>query len=106
MGVNKKNFGKGVRASMPKNIVPMAMTLSDKPFNSKEWIFELKWDGFRCLAYCQGKNVELKSKNNNSFNKRFSLIKSALEKFSLNAVLDGEIVALNADGTPDFNKIL
>jgi bifunctional non-homologous end joining protein LigD len=84
----------------------MAMTLSNQAFNHKDWQFEIKWDGFRMLAYCSYDQVSLCSKNNNSFNKRFSSIKAELEGMKLNAVLDGEVVKLNEDGSPNFSNII
>jgi bifunctional non-homologous end joining protein LigD len=62
---------KAVKSPMPKDIAPMAMTLADEPFNHQDWLFEVKWDGYRAIAYCSGKNVDLKSRKSNTFNKRF-----------------------------------
>ena len=84
----------------------MAMTLSNQAFNHKDWQFEIKWDGFRMLAYCSYDQVSLCSKNNNSFNKRFCSIKAELEGMKLNAVLDGEVVKLSEDGSPNFSNII
>ena len=58
------------------------------------------------LAYCEDKIVNLKSKNNHSFNRKFPVIKTELEGLGLNAVLDGELVVLNEKGSADFNKIM
>jgi bifunctional non-homologous end joining protein LigD len=91
---------------MPRNIVPMALSLANQPFNDKDWQFEIKWDGFRMLAYCSKNEVNLSSKKNNTFNKRFPTIKAELERMDLNAVLDGEVVILNEDGSPSFNNII
>jgi|SRR5436190_7564699 len=89
---------------MPKDIVPMAMTLAEEPFSHKDWLFEVKWDGYRTVAYCSGQNVDLKSKKNNNFNKRFSEIREALQKLNLNAVIDGEIVCLDSEGKANFTS--
>jgi bifunctional non-homologous end joining protein LigD len=91
---------------MPRNIAPMALSLSSEPFNDRDWQFEIKWDGFRMLAYCSGDQVTLSSKTNNSFNKRFPSIKMELERLQLNAILDGEVVKLNEDGSPNFSNII
>jgi len=82
------------------------MVSTHEPFNHKDWFFELKWDGFRALAYCAGEDVKLRSKNNQSFNTKFASIKTELERLRLNAVLDGEIAVLNEKGAADFNKIM
>ena len=94
------------KCSMPSNLVPMALTLTKDPFNHKDWQFEIKWDGFRMLSYCSGSQVDLSSKTNNSFNKRFPSIKNELEHMKLNAILDGEVVMLNDDGSPNFSNII
>jgi bifunctional non-homologous end joining protein LigD len=97
---------KAVKSPMPKDIAPMAMTLADEPFNHEDWLFEVKWDGYRAIAYCRGKNVDLKSRKSNTFNKRFSQIRNALQKLNLNAVIDGEVVCLNPEGKANFNELI
>lgn len=83
----------------------MLATLIPEPFSSKDWVFEVKWDGFRAVAYKKNKKVELLSRNNKSFNKRFPEIVKALEKISGSFVVDGELVILNQKGHPDFQKL-
>lgn len=97
---------KAVKAEMPRNISPMHFKLAPAAFSDQDWQYEIKWDGFRTLAYLQNGEVELRSRNNNSFNKRFSRIKEELQQFKINAVLDGEIVALNENGFSDFDRLL
>ena len=94
------------RTPVPKEIVPMALTLFEQPFSDKDWQFEIKWDGFRILAYLNNGKVELRSKGHNNLNKKFNLIKTALEKLNLSAVLDGEAVVLKENGEADFNQII
>jgi len=91
---------------MPKDLEPMSPTLIPEAFNHADWQFEIRWDGFRMLAYWEDKIVNLRSKNNHSFNRKFPAIKTELEDFNLNAILDGELVVLNEKGLPDFNKIM
>jgi len=91
---------------MPRDIAPMAMTLANEPFNHEDWLFEVKWDCYRAIAYCKGKTVDLKSRKSNTFNKRFSQIRNALQKLNLNAVIDGEVVCLNPDGKANFNELI
>lgn len=92
-------------SKMPTDVKPMLATLVDEPFTDSEWQFELKLDGYRTLAYLQKGNVNLRSRNNNSFNKKFEPIYEALTEWTVNAVVDGEIVVLNEDGVPDFSGI-
>ncbi len=83
----------------------MLATLIDKPFNDKDWIFEIKWDGFRALAYLDGKNVELVSRNEKSFNEVYPSIIDELKRMNTQAVIDGEIVVQNNQGRADFQSI-
>ena len=95
----------GKKAKMPTGIKPMLATLVDKPFNSKDWIFEIKWDGYRALAYCSKKEVELISRNKKPFNGKYGSVKKALQQLSINAVLDGEIVAVDENGLANFQLL-
>ena len=101
-----KKLLKAIKSPMPKDILPMAMVSTHEAFNLKDWLFELKWDGFRALAFCSSDDVKLRSKNNQSFNTKFAAVRSELENLRLNAVLDGEIAVLNQKGAADFNKIM
>lgn len=75
------------------------------PFNSKDWVYEIKWDGYRAIAEVDDVNVRLYSRNGNSFNKSYPIIIDALAKLNINAVLDGEIVALDKNGLPSFQLL-
>lgn len=79
-------------------------TLIKEPFDSPDWIFEIKFDGFRALAHIQ-KQVKLLSRNNQSFNKRFPQIVKELEKISAECVLDGEIVIFDSKGRSHFQLL-
>ncbi len=78
---------------------------SASAFDDEDWIFEIKWDGFRAIAEISHKRVELYSRNGNSFVHAYPGIVEALGKLKKSAVLDGEIVVLNEDGMPDFQKL-
>jgi bifunctional non-homologous end joining protein LigD len=86
-------------------IKPMLATAVDKPFSSKEWLFELKLDGFRAVADIRKKKILLYSRNGLSLSGRFPDIALALKKIKTEVVLDGEIVLLNELGKPDFQKL-
>jgi bifunctional non-homologous end joining protein LigD len=87
------------------HIEPMLATLVDEPFDSDDWIYEIKWDGYRAVAFVEGNTVELKSRNNKSFAEKFYPIFDELKKIKLNAVLDGEIVVLKEQGKADFGSL-
>jgi len=83
----------------------MLATLVDKPFNEPGWSYEIKWDGYRAIAYLQNGNVDLISRNNKSFNEKFYPILEELKKWKKNAVLDGEIIVVNNEGISDFEAL-
>jgi bifunctional non-homologous end joining protein LigD len=90
---------------MPTDLRPMQASLIREPFNDPEWIYEIKWDGYRTLAYIQEDKVQLRSRNNLSFSRQFPLIAEVLKTLRINAVLDGEVVMLNEKGKPDFQAL-
>lgn len=96
---------KKVKSKIPRDIKPMLATLVDQPFDLEGWSYEVKWDGFRTLSYLQGGDVEIRSRNNKDFNKKFYPIHDALAAWNINAVFDGEITVLNVKGVPDFNAL-
>ena len=96
---------KGKRSAMPADIIPMLSTLTSAPFDDKDWLFEIKWDGYRALAYVEESDVTIMSRKNLSFNSKFAPVVEALATLQLNALLDGEIVALNKDGKGDFQLL-
>ncbi|WP_068471272.1 DNA ligase D [Candidatus Protochlamydia phocaeensis] len=102
---NKDDLGDLQQTPMPKNVKPMLATLVEEPFDAKEWIFEIKWDGYRALAEVQQETVNLYSRNAQSFNKRFPLIIEDLKTLQVDALLDGEIVVLDEDGRPSFQLV-
>jgi bifunctional non-homologous end joining protein LigD len=85
-------------------IKPMLATLNPKPFDDKDWIFEIKYDGYRTIAHID-KEVQLKSRNNLSFNKLFYPLLSELKKITHEAVLDGEVVIEDEQGNSNFQLL-
>ena len=94
-----------VKSKIPRDVKPMLATLVDKPFDSEGWSYEVKWDGFRTLSYLEKGEVEIRSRNNKDFNKKFYPIYDALKAWKIDAVFDGEITVLNEKGVPDFNAL-
>ncbi|HSX13450.1 MAG TPA: DNA ligase D [Chlamydiales bacterium] len=82
---------------MPDFIPPMLATLIKEPFSDPEWLFEVKWDGFRALAF----NDILKSRKSLVF-EQFSDLNQDLKKIKEDVVLDGEIVILDEEGKSHF----
>ena len=86
-------------------IKPMLATAVDQPFNSKEWLFELKLDGYRAITEIKKRKILLYSRNGLLLGTRYPSIINALEKINIEAILDGEIVVLDDNGKPDFQKL-
>jgi bifunctional non-homologous end joining protein LigD len=92
------------KTPMPKDLAPMLATLVDQPFDDAGWSYEIKWDGYRALAYCKKDDVELRSRNDKSFDKYYPVL-NALKEWKINALVDGELVVLNDKGESNFNKL-
>lgn len=92
------------KTTMPKDIQPMLATLVNKPLDDEGWMYEVKWDGYRALAYID-EEVDIRSRNNKPFNEKFYPVFNALMEWKINAVVDGEIVVMNDKGLPDFGAL-
>jgi bifunctional non-homologous end joining protein LigD len=90
---------------MPHHIKPMLATLTKEPFDDADWVFEMKWDGYRAIAEIQAGSVALYSRNQITFDKKFPSVFDALRKLRFKAVLDGEIVVVDDQGHPDFQML-
>jgi len=84
---------------------PMLATLTDKPFDDPDWVFETKWDGFRAIAVAKPGQAALYSRNLNDISRKYPSICAALAKIKHEAVLDGELVALDEQGRSRFQLL-
>jgi len=84
----------------------MPLSRRPAPFDHPEWIFELKYDGFRSLAVIQNGRTELISRNRNPFNSFANLCNGLMLPQAGKTVLDGEIVCLDKRGRPQFRDLL
>jgi bifunctional non-homologous end joining protein LigD len=83
--------------------LPMLAKVADEPFSGKDWIFEVKWDGFRAIAYVE-EPFSLKSRNEKELKQNFPELQE-LNKLANNIVVDGEIIIMR-EGKPDFQSLL
>ena len=90
---------------MPHDLTPMLATAVSEPFDDPDWIFEIKLDGYRSIAEIENGKVTLYSRNNISFNQKFSSILQTLETIKNSVILDGEMVVLNDKGISDFQLL-
>ena len=90
---------------VPKRVKPMLATLVDKPFDDPDWIFEVKWDGYRAIAILNGSQVSLLSRNEKSFDEKFYPVYDILVKWNKRIVLDGEIIVIDENGHSNFGAL-
>src|SRR2546425_2506819 len=94
------------KGAMRSRVEPMLATLADHPFSDPHWLFEIKWDGVRALAWIADGVVTLRSRNNVDITKRYPELAVLLKAFAAReAVLDGEVVALDERGRGDFGRL-
>jgi bifunctional non-homologous end joining protein LigD len=89
---------------MPTEIHPMLAVSIDKPFDGPDWLFEIKWDGYRAVAFIDNGKVRLVSRNQNELTARYPELKDLAKSVKAKTViLDGEVVALDDQGRPSFS---
>jgi len=86
----------------PWAVQPMLSTLVDKPFSGDNWLFEIKWDGYRAIGSKKGKDIQLYSRNGLDFIDKYSPVTEVLQAFDHDVILDGEIVVMGKDGVSHF----
>lgn len=103
--VDLKKYKDKKKAGYPKNLSPMLATLTDETIDREGWSYEIKWDGYRALAYVNGEKSDMRSRNNKSFNDQFYPIYDAIKGWPVKAVVDGEIVAVTDAGVSSFQQL-
>ena len=93
-----------IRAPLPSAIHPMLATSTDGPFDRPDWLFEIKWDGYRAVAFIEQGGLRLVSRNQNELTAQYPDLQD-LPRFlkAKTAILDGEIVALDQHGRSSFS---
>jgi DNA ligase D, 3''-phosphoesterase domain/DNA polymerase LigD, ligase domain len=93
-------------AKLPAFIEPMAATLTDRAFRDDDWLFEIKWDGYRVEAIVRDGVAKTFTRNGNDAEAYFpKLLTKATWIDAREAIVDGEVVAIGADGLPDFSLL-
>ena len=94
------------REPMPSGLRPMTATLSTLPPDEERWAYEIKWDGVRALAYCAPGQLRLESRSGREITAQWPELRGIVEAAAgREAVLDGEIVAFDDRGRPDFQRL-
>lgn len=90
----------------PSEPVPMNAYLVEGPFDHPDWLFELKFDGYRSVALVdKNGKTELLSRNGESFNKVYEVVRKEIASLKRDLILDGEIVILDQKGVSDFQLL-
>src|SRR5882724_4020624 len=94
------------KGAMPSRVEPMLATLANRPFSDPNWLFEIKWDGIRALARIENGALALRSRTGVDIAKRYPELASLPNALAARkAILDGEIVALDAQGRSNFERL-
>ena len=90
---------------MPGKVLPMLCTLVKEPPRHEDYIFEIKWDGYRIISYLNKNKVRLDSRSGKDYTSKYPPVVAALKRLKHDLVLDGEIVVFDKEGLPDFNAV-
>jgi bifunctional non-homologous end joining protein LigD len=96
-----------VKAEMPASLEPMLATPGSAVPSGSEWLYEVKWDGYRALCFVEGGKVRMLSRRGTKLDKQFAAVAAALGQSvkADRAIIDGEVVALDDNGNPSFQRL-
>jgi bifunctional non-homologous end joining protein LigD len=96
-----------VKAEMPASLEPMLATLGNAVPSGSEWLYEVKWDGYRALCFVESGKVRMVSRRGTNLDKQFASVARALAQSvkADTAIIDGEVVALDDNGNPSFQRL-
>jgi bifunctional non-homologous end joining protein LigD len=95
-----------VRAKMPPQIRVALATPVDEAFSNPDWLFEIKWDGERALMFFRDGGIEIRARSGRDITHEYPEFRNAARALAArNAIVDGEIVTLDAQGRSDFKKL-
>jgi bifunctional non-homologous end joining protein LigD len=91
------------KAALPREAEPMLATLVDRPFSDPDWLFDLKWDGMRALTWVRDGRIEIRSRRGRTVTSHYPELAVLPQRLAVrDALVDGEIVALDEEGRSDF----
>jgi len=99
-----EHFHGAVKRPMPTAIHPMLASITEHPFDDPNWLFEIKWDGYRVVSFIENGAVRLVSRNQNDLAPRYPELRELTKLVKAkSAILDGEVVVLDDEGRPSFS---
>lgn len=90
------------KVATPWEVRPMLCTLVDEPFDRQDWLFEVKWDGYRAIASKKSGEIALYSRAGNTFASKYPPVAEAMHAIKHDVILDGEVVVVDEDGASHF----
>jgi len=100
------DLSKAIEVALPSFIEPMAATLTNRAFDDPDWLFEVKWDGYRIEAVVRDGKVRTFTRNGKDGETYFpGMLSPATWINAERAIVDGEVVALDGEGKPDFGLL-
>ncbi|MGB7437940.1 MAG: DNA ligase D [Candidatus Acidiferrum sp.] len=94
------------KATMPARMGVMLASIGDHPFSDPNWLFEIKWDGVRALAWIDNGELKLRARSGSDITSHYPELAELPQAFSGHqAILDGEIAVLDSRGHSDFEKL-
>jgi bifunctional non-homologous end joining protein LigD len=94
------------REPMPEKLAPMLARTGKTLPDGDEWAYEIKWDGVRAIGYAEGGRLKLESRNGNNVTARYPELRALGRALGTHeAILDGEVVALDENGRPSFQRL-
>jgi bifunctional non-homologous end joining protein LigD len=96
-----------VKAEMPAALEPMLATLTTSVPSGTDWLYEVKWDGYRALCFLSDGKVRMLSRRGNRLEKQFAPVAEVLKQCvkADTAIIDGEVAALDENGKPSFQHL-
>jgi bifunctional non-homologous end joining protein LigD len=92
--------------SFPSEVRPMQAASAEAPFSSPDYLFEVKWDGLRCLLFCDPEGrIRLQDRGLNDLTASVPEVVTAAARVPRGSVIDGELVATDPDGRPDYPRL-
>src|SRR5262249_15330726 len=105
VGVELEKAGAKRKSLRAEDVQLMLAQVAPEPFSDSNWIFELKYDGYRLLAERKDGRVKLRYRSGLDASHLFPDLARAIEALPWSLILDGEVVVLDADGKPTFGEL-
>ena len=99
-----KDLKGAIKRPMPTAIQPMLASIAEEPFDDPNWLFEIKWDGYRVVSFIENGKARMVSRNQNDLGPRYPELRELPKLVNAkSAILDGEVVVLDEQGRPSFS---